>query len=587
MKRTSVFLLVMVAGWLTGAVSAQVEDFVPVSNEMLLDPSPDDWLMFSRTYDNQRFSPLDQIHPRNVDQLRMVWTRGLRPGVQENIPIVYRGVMYVVNPGAVVQALDATNGDLIWEYRRRLPGDLRDFIRNVGRSRTVAIYEDLVFYTAPDGYVVALDARTGQLRWEAMAQDYKTGTQHTTGPIVVEGKVVTGRSCPRARCFIVAHDARTGEELWKFYTSAAPGEPGGDTWGDLPLEKRMTSPWGLPGAYDPVRRLIYWGTANPKPHTRMKRHGGNHEAVPRSAPSELYSNSTVALNPDTGELVWYYQHLPGDDWDSDHTQERILIRTSFDPDPKAVKWINPRIPRGQEREIVVSVGEPGGLWVLDGDQGQFLWATPFPYDVPEFHVSHIDVETGKTYINWDLVLKKEGDRHIICFMNTKGYWPMAYHPGKNSLYIPFHDACLDMTAKIETPNGGQRQAIFRPGSDPEAFAGIAKVNVATGQTERIYSAPVPGNGAMLATAGDLIFWGDMDRRFRAFDADTGKILWETIVGGIIQNSTITYAVNGRQYVAVLTGDGASGTGGPLTVVPQLTPVRGHNAIYVFALPEGQ
>ena len=577
--------MVLVAGWFTEAISAQVEDFVPVSNGMLLNPSPNDWLMFSRTYDNQRFSPLDQINARNVDQLRMAWVRGLRSGVQENIPIVYRGVMYVVNPGAVVQALDATNGDLIWEYRRRLPGDLAHFIKSVGRARTIAIYEDLVFYTAPDGYVVALDARTGGLRWEAMAQDYKTGRQHTTGPIVVEGKVITGRSCPNVRCFIVAHDARTGEEVWKFYTSAAPGEPGGDTWGNMPLEKRATSPWGLPGAYDPVRRLLYWGTANPKPHTRMKRHGGDHDAVPRSAPSELYSNSTIALNPDTGELVWYYQHLPGDDWDSDHTQERILIRTSFDPDPTSVKWINPQIPRGQEREILVSVGEPGGLWVLDRDQGKFLWTTPFPFDVPEFHISHIDVETGTTYINWDRVLKKEGDRHIICFMNTKGYWPMAYHPGKNSLYIPFHDACLEMTARIETPNGGQRKAILRPGSDLDAFSGIAKVNVATGHTQRIYSAAVPGNGAMLATAGNLLFWGDMDRRLRAFDADTGKILWKTIVGGIIQTSTITYAVNGRQYVAVLTGDGASGTGGPLGVVQNLTPPRGHNAIYVFALSE--
>ncbi len=587
MKNMSLFLMVLLAGVVTGSVSAQVEDFIPVTDETLLNPSPDDWLMFSRTYDNQRFSPLDQINPQNVDQLGMVWARGLRAGVQENIPIVYRGVMYVVNPGAVVQALDATNGDLIWEYRRRLPDDLGNYIRNVGRSRTIAIYEDLVYYSAPDGFVVALDARTGQLRWQAMAQDYMTGRQHTTGPIVVEGKVVTGRSCPNIRCYIMAHDARTGEELWKFYTSAGPGEPGGDTWGDMPVEKRSTSPWGLPGAYDPVRRLIYWGIANPKPHTRMKRHGGDHDAVPRSAPSELYSNSTVALNPDSGELVWYYQHLPGDDWDSDHTQERILIRTPVDPDPQSVKWINPQIPREQEREIVVSVGEPGGLWVLDRDQGQFLWTTPFPYDVPEFHVSHIDVETGKTYINWDRVLKQEGDRHIICYMNTKGYWPMAYHPGKNSLYIQFHDACLDMEARNETPNGGRRQAIFRPGSDPDAFAGIAKVNVATGETERIYSAPVPGNGAMLATAGNLLFWGDIDRRFRAFDADTGAILWETIVGGVIQNSTITYAVEGRQYVAILTGDGASGTSGPIGVVKTLTPPRGHNAIYVFALPERQ
>lgn len=585
MKKKLFLLLLIVVGCLTGFISAQSETFEPVTDEMLLNPSPEDWLMFSRTYDNHRFSPLAQINPQNVDQLRMVWARGLRAGVQENIPIVYRGVMYVVNPGAVVQALDATNGNLVWEYQRRLPDDLGDFIRSVGRARTIAIYEDLVFYAAPDGYVVALDARTGQLRWETMAQDYKLSTQHTTGPIVVGGKVITGRSCSKERCFIAAHDARTGKELWKWYTAAAPDEPGGDTWGNLPVEKRNTSPWGLPGAYDPVRNLLYWGTANPKPHTRMKRHGGDYNAVPRSSPSELYSNSTVALNPDTGELVWYYQHLPGDDWDSDHTQERILIRTPFSPDPEAVKWINPQITRDQEREIVISLGEPGGLWMLDRQQGQFLWTTPFPYDVPEFHVSHIDVETGKTYINWDLVLKEEGDRNIICFMNTKGYWPMSYHPEKNSLYIPFHDACLDMTARMETNNGGWRKAIYRPGSDPEAFAGIAKVNMATGQTERIYSAAVPGNGAMLATAGNLLFWGDMDRRFRAFDADTGKILWKTIVGGIIQNSTITYAVDGKQYVAVLTGDAASGTSGPLGVVTELTPPRGHNAIYVFALPK--
>ena len=230
MKKTLFLLLLIVVGSLTGFISAQSETFEPVTDEILLNPSPEDWLMFSRTYDNHRFSPLTQINPQNVDHLRMVWARGLRAGVQENIPIVYRGVMYVVNPGAVVQALDATNGNLVWEYRRRLPDDLGNFIRSVGRARTIAIYEDLVFYAAPDGYVVALDARTGQLRWETMSQDYKLSTQHTTGPIVVRGKVITGRSCSKERCFIAAHDARTGKELWKWYTAPAPDEPGGDTW---------------------------------------------------------------------------------------------------------------------------------------------------------------------------------------------------------------------------------------------------------------------------------------------------------------------------------------------------------------------
>ena len=591
---TKLFVTFIVFGAITffGVVpppaSAQVETFAPVTREMLLDPSPNDWLMYSRTYDSHRFSPLDQINRQNAGRLRMVWVRGMSPGIHEHIPLVYRGVMYVANPDAVIQALDATNGDLIWEYRRKLPGDLGDFINNPGIARTLAIYEDLVFYASPDGFVLGLDARTGELRWETMAHDYKTRTRHTSGPFAVEDKILTGRACGRrlAGCFIAAHDARTGKELWKFYTTPAPGEPGGDSWGNVPADDRVASPWGLPGSYDPVNKLVYWGIANPKPYTRLKRHGGNIDDIPRSAPADLYSNSTVALDPETGKLAWYYQHLPGDDWDFDHTQERILLRTPFNPDPGSVKWINPRIPRGQERAVVVSVGEPGGLFALDPAQGEFLWAMPFPYDVPEFHISRIDVETGKTYLNWDMVLKKDGDRRIVCFENTKSYWPMAYHPGQNSLFIPFHDSCLDVTANITTSNGhGPRIAVPRPGIDPNAFAGIAKVNMATGRMQRIYSAPVSGNGAMLATAGGLLFWGDLNRRFRALDADTGETLWETILGGIIQMSTITYSVNGTQYVAVLTGDGAGGTRHPLRQIGNITPPRGHNAIYVFALPQ--
>ncbi|MCH7979334.1 MAG: PQQ-binding-like beta-propeller repeat protein [Acidobacteria bacterium] len=353
MLRILFFIASLVSAVITPAAVAQVNDYVPVTREMLLDPPPGDWLMFSRTYDNQRFSPLDQINRQNVGQLRMVWARGMGAGIHENIPLVHQGVMYVATPGAVIQALDATNGDLIWEYRRKLPADLSNFIGNAGRARSIAIYEDLVFYAAPDGYLLGLDARTGELRWETRVHDYTTGTQHTTGPIVVEGKLITGRGCSgsRAGCFIAAHDALTGKELWKFYTTPAPGEPGGDSWGSVPVEKRMASPWGLPGAYDPVRKLVYWGIANPKPHTRLKRHGGNIDDIPRSAPADLYSNSTVALDPSTGKLAWYYQHLPGDDWDADHTQERILLRTAFNPDPAAVKWINPLIPRGEERDI--------------------------------------------------------------------------------------------------------------------------------------------------------------------------------------------------------------------------------------------
>ena len=557
---------------------AQEKKFTPVTREMLMSPSPSDWLMMSRTYDEQRFSPLDQINRKTVGSLRMAWVRGLPPGVQETIPIVYQGVMYVVAPGAAVQALNATNGDLIWEYKRKLPDDLKAAI--AGRTKGLAIFEDMIYYTAPDGYVIALDARTGTLRWETLAIDYKTGSQHTSLPIVVEGKVISGRTCgnTRAGCFIVAHDAMTGKELWRFYSTAAPDEPGGDTWGGIPIEKRTASSWGLPGSYDPVRKMIYWGIANPTPNSRMERHNGNPDAISRSAPAELYSNSTVAIDPETGKLAWYYQHLPGDDWDSDHDHERILLRTAINPDPAAVKWINPKIKRGEQRDIAVMVAEAGGIWALDRNDGQFLWATPFPYDVPEFDISRIDVETGKTYINWDKVFKKDGERQVVCFFNTRSYWPTGYSPKTNSMYIPYYDSCTDMTEK------GPRFGTPRPGSDPKAFAGVAKVNLETGRVDWRYTQRAPGNGAILATAGDLIFWGDLNRRFKAFDADSGKVVWETVLGDSIQNSTITYAVDGKQYVAVMTGDGQSATAGPLGQTKELRPPRGSNAIYVFALP---
>jgi alcohol dehydrogenase (cytochrome c) len=318
------------------------------------------------------------------------------------------------------------------------------------------------------------------------------------------------------------------------------------------------------------------------PNQRAERHGGNPDAISRSAPSDLYSNSTVALDPNTGKLAWYYQHLPGDDWDSDYTHERTLVRTRFNPDPKFVKWINPDIPRGQERDVAVMIGEGGGIFELDRGTGQFLWATPFPYDDPHFVISDIDVKTGKTSINWDVVFKQQpGETHIICYWNTRSYWPTAYSPTTNSLYTSYIDNCHEVT--LRSGGGGATRVVPRPGSDPKALTGLAKINLATGETLKFDIGRAPGMGAMLATAGDLVFHGDLSRRFRAFDAETGKQLWESILGGNISVSTISYAVNGKQYVAVMTGDTLK--------VPELnasapeikTPV-GHNAIYVFDLP---
>ena len=563
---------------------AQVQNFAPVTEQVLANPDPADWLMISRTFDQHRFSPLNQINKGNVGQLRMAWTRGLPAGTQESTPIVYRGVMYMNVPGGNVQAVNATNGDLIWEYVREYPKNVNP---QLGRHKNLGIFEDMIYFGAPDGFLVALDATTGKVRWETKIDE---GGITAGGILVADGKVLTNRTCirqPRREfCFIAAHDARTGKEVWRFHTAAGSNEPGGDTWANMPDEQRAASPWGLPGSYDPKRRVTYWGVANPDPYTRLRRHG-SHDAVSFSAPANLYSNSTVALDIATGKLVWYYQELPGDDWDADHNQERLLIRTLVNPDARHVKWRATDLPRNQEREVVVTVGEGGGLFVVERDKGKFLWAHPFPYDNPDINMNEINPETGQTHIAVDKLFKKDGDKILGCFHNTRSLWSIAYHPKKNALIVPFQDQCLSMTANEKSKSGwGPRVGVMRPGIDPNKFMNLARIDLATGEMKVLYSQPQSSQASALVTDGDLVFWGDANRRFRAFDVDSGKVLWETIVGGIVMTSTITYAVNGKQYVAILTGEGQSVTAGPLGLTRKSMPpaVRGHNSVVVFALP---
>jgi PQQ-dependent dehydrogenase (methanol/ethanol family) len=585
---TSALSVALAASAIVYSAMAQENGPSPITEADMLNPDPADWLMINRTYDEQRYSPLDQINRDNVSDLRLAWSRGLPRGAQETTPIVHDGVMYLVQPGAGILAIDAATGDQVWEYWRDIPRAAQEFVGapETARNKNIAIFADMIYYPTPDGYLVALSTSDGEVRWETKIFETNGMAEHTGGVLVADGKVITNRTCEQqAGCFISAHDAMTGEEVWKFWNTARPGSDGDASWGSVPGDQRIASSWGLPGSYDPERRMVYWAVSNPKPYTRLSRHFGNIEDVPQVTPADLYSNSTVALDVDTGELKWYYQHVPGDDWDADHLHERTLITTTFDPDPNAVKWINPNIARGEERDAVVAVGEGGGLFVLDRDTGEFMWAMPFPYDVPEFHISDIDVETGRTHINWNNVMKQDGDKVLNCFHNTRSFWSTAYDPTRNALFIPFHDSCLEMTANLSAPSGwGPREGILRPGSDPEKYLSIARVDLSTGEMRILYSQGTPGNGSALVTGGDLLFWGDMGRRFRAFDPDTGEILWEQIVGGIVQTSTITYAVDGKQYVAILTGDGASGTEGPVRLSGVAT-FRGHNEIYVFALPD--
>ena len=567
----------------------EVRPFVPVTDDMLRNPDPGDWLMVHRTYDFQAYSPLDQINRDNVGRLQLAWMRAMDEGPQEIRPLIHDGVMYIAHPNSDhIQALDGTTGDLIWDYQRRPPDDLREYVRLGNRTRHLAIYGTNIFHLSADARLLALDARTGELAWESQLADYRDDITHSSGAMIIEGKVLTGRTCSpgslTARCFIAAHDSNTGTELWRIYTAAGADDPGGQTWGDLPTAQRVhVSPWGVPGSYDPELGLVFWGIAVPLPYTRIVRRGT--WDVGDRTPCELYSNSTVALDINTGEMNWYYQHLPCDDWDQDFVQERTLIDTVVNPDPNAVMWINPRIAgTAEERQVVVTMGEPGGLFVLDRKTGEFLWAMPLPYTSTErFVIRDIDVETGQVFINMDLVAKELGQQFVICGHNVKGWWSWSYSPLTKLLYIPINRACLNQTANAQSISGtSPRFTMPEPGFEEDGdLTEVRAIEIATGREKWRYTQRAPNAGSTLATGGNVVFFGDLNRRFRAFDGETGEVLWETILGSQITGYPVTYTAGGRQYLTVPVG-GVSAVQ-LSNYATELEAPMGSNMLVTFAL----
>lgn len=560
-----------------GAVrtDAQVIDFRPVTDEVLRNPSDADWLQWRRTYDGWAYSPLDQINRENVRNLQLVWSRALNAGQVELIPLVHDGVMYIPHPRGVIEAVDATTGDLIWRYRRSFPEGAG---RLTGITRNIAIYDDKIFYATPsDGSLVALDARTGAVVWETVIDER---TRQTSGPIVVGGNVLTGRACGvgevEGGCFIAAHDAETGEELWRRYTIARPGEPGGDSWGGLPLDRRWhVSAW-MPGTFDPELNLVYWGTGVPSPYPEMTRGSVGGDL--------LYSNSTLALNPETGEIVWYYQHIPRDELDMDHVYERILVDISFEPSNE-LEWYNPSAA-GERRKVLWTAGKAGTQFVLDRETGEFLWARPMLH---QNVIVDIDA-TGRVTKNADLVHREIGDVLIAGARAGKDWWFGTYSPLTNAVYEPLFNAWLEQTSLDWDGRGSGAMRRTIPSPDQSGLTGMVKgYRVATGELLWEYKQAAPWLGGLVSTGGGLIFGGDINRRFRALDQETGEVLWQSILNSRITGGAISYAVDGRQYVAVAAGGGSSSSYETFGLTPELNleAPRGSNTMFVFALPESE
>ena len=583
MRRTASWLGVVILLATTSSVSVQTQNaqgFVPVTDAMLQNPNDGDWLMWRRTLDGWGYSPLDQITRTNVGNLRMVWSRGLAQGAQQGTPIAYDGTLYMPNPNDIIHAIDAVTGDLKWEYQRQIPDDVNDYLGGlISVNRNIAIYGNTIIDTANDDYIFALNAATGALVWETQIFDYKINpARHSAGPIVANGKVVSGRSCRPMRgpeaCAIIAHDARTGEELWRRRLIPGPGEPGNETWGDVPFEERShVGSWMVP-SYDPDLNLVYVGTSVTSPAPKFMLGGANNK--------HLYHNSTLALDGDTGEIVWYYQHL-NDSWDLDHPFERMLVDTAVAPDLGTVSWINPNLERGEVRNVVTGIpGKTGVVYTLDRATGEFLWATP---TVTQNVISDIDGATGAVSENAELVFSSLGQEVFACptWNGGKDWEAGAYSPLTNTMYFPLRNACARMLATQAAGTSHYALAVrnqIAPGTDQVGT--VHAISAETGETVWLHEQRA-ATMSLVATGGGLIFGGDVNGRFKALDQETGEILWEINLGSAVTGFPISYAVDGKQYIAVGTGTASTASlFGRLT--PEIRPSAGNN-LFVFALPD--
>ena len=566
--------------------------FVPVTDAMLEDPAPEDWLMWRRTLDGWGYSPLNDITTDNVNQIQMVWSRALTRGNQENVPLAYRGVLYVPLTRDGIHAIDAVTGDLIWEYARDLPDDIFSIIGgNSLNNRNMAIYDRLLINTSADNYVYAVDATTGTEVWETQVVDYLINpAMQSSGPIIANGKVISGRSCrpeggPDA-CVITAHDALTGEERWRRRTIPAPGEPGDETWGDVPFEDRKhVGTWMVP-SYDPELDLIFIGTSVTSPAPKFLL-GGTDLA-------HLYHNCTLAIDASTGDIRWYYQHL-NDHWDLDHPFERILVDTAVAPNADEVSWINPRIQSGERRKVVTGIpGKTGIVYTLDRETGEFLWARP---TITQNVVSHIDGASGDVTENAEVVFTGLGQEVLACptWQGGKDWEAGAYSPLTNMVYTPLRNSCARMLS-TQTPQGARERALTAGGQPPlelyalaarhqlapgkELLGAVHAVSAETGTSPWVFETRA-ATMSVMTTGGGLVFGGDANGRFRALHQETGEVLWEINLGTPVTGFPISYAVEGRQYIAVSTGGGARIN---LSMTPEIRP-SGGSRLFVFALPD--
>jgi alcohol dehydrogenase (cytochrome c) len=540
---------------------AQSGDFRSITDSMLDNPDPSDWLRWRRDSSASGFSPLSQINRSNVRDLNLAWSWAIQAGDAEQEPIVYQGIMYLPQSDGIVQALDAKTGEMIWEYRRQLPRGTRR-----GTTRNIVLYDDRLYISTTDAFILALDAQTGELVWETESGDASAALTYSSGPIAGNGMIFAGQTCwlgVSQTCSLIALSAETGKQIWQRSSIAGPGDPDehNATWGGVPFENRMKASFWLAGSYDADLNLVYWTTASAYPYPEIHKGTGDGAL--------LYSNSILALDADTGEIRWFYQMLPRDNFDMDHQGNPILADITI---------------AGEERKIVYVIGKPGILWAFDRETGEYIWHE----QLVEYQnlYDEIDRETGEITINTDLIPKKIGDASLVCpgMRGGRLFQSNAFNPQTNLIYTSVSNECNTFTVvPVEQSSQGVEYGELQYMRDTNGNVGrLSAVSASTGTITWEYNQRA-ALGSVLTTAGELVFVGDLHRYFRALDATNGEPLWDIPLSAPVNGYPISYAVDGKQYIAITVGGNSAGTLHLARLYPELKSQNGSPVLMVFTL----
>jgi alcohol dehydrogenase (cytochrome c) len=498
------------------------------------------WPMYGRTYDNQRFSPLTQINDQNVSGLKLAWAfqvGALRSN--EASPIVIDGTLYISSSSGPkgVFALDAKTGALKWQFQPDVAEDVQPYVCCDVDSRGVSFASGKILFSQLDGFLSALDAQTGKLVWKSKVVDYKDGETNTSPPLIVKNMAIIGFSGGEygARGAIQAYDIATGKQLWKTWTIPGPGEPGNDTWKGDSWQHGGGTAWYV-GSYDAKTNTVFYGTANPGPWNAAVRSTGTSDL---GKLTNAGSASTLAIDPDTGKIKWQIQSTPAETWDYDGVNELVL----------ADVMIN-----GQKTPIYMKADRNGFFFVANRETGKLLSAEPF---VPVNWAKGFDLESVRPIEDPAKRPRLDYKATDICpsWVGGKNWQPTSFNPMTGLAYIPSNNTCQDM----QLTDVAFRRGVFYLGNDFAVNPGhgylgrLLAINPATQKEAWHMDLPLPWNGGTMTTAGNLVFFGDIEGIFHALDAKTGKELWRMNLGSGIGAGPVTFTVDGKQYVAVLAG----------------------------------